>query len=95
MTTEVIETAVHVVHVMGLPFGIHLHGPGARSSRTAELVGQVHTDLVAADRIFSTHRVESDVSRIDRGLLADADADPAARQRYCGARIVPAPIRPA
>lgn len=77
MTTEVVETAVHVLHVMGLPFSIHLRGPGARSAQTATLIGQVHTDLMAADRIFSTYRAESDVSRIDRGLLALVDADPA------------------
>lgn len=77
MTTKVSENAVHVLHVMGLPFSIHLRGPDARSSRAAAVVDQVHQDLVTADRIFSTYRLDSDISRIDRGLLEVTDAHPA------------------
>ncbi len=67
---------MHVLHVMGLPFSLHLRGPGARSAETVRLVQQAHEELVRVDEVFSTYRPDSDVSRIDAGLLLVSDAHP-------------------
>ncbi len=79
MTTEVRaapKTAVHVLHVMGMAFSIHLRGPEPGITHARTLVERVRRDLVRADEVFSTYRTDSDVSRIDAGLLSVADADP-------------------
>ena len=83
MTTEagaVPTTAVHVLHTMGMTFSIHLRGPASGTTRARTLVERVRRDLVRADEVFSTYRADSDVSRIDAGLLSVADADPTVRE---------------
>lgn len=78
------RTGGHVVRtamIMGLPFSIHLR-PAVRAQDILtdemidEAVQQVWESLRESDRIFSTYREDSDISRINRGELAVADADP-------------------
>lgn len=67
---------VRTAMIMGLPFSVHLRG--ALEPRTVDdAVAQVWTSLRWADRVFSTYRQDSDISRIRSGELRLRDADPA------------------
>lgn len=63
---------VHVEHCMGTVFSIDLRDAGDWTVAIARVVGWLHR----VDGIFSTYRPDSDISRIRRGDLALADADP-------------------
>ncbi len=65
-----------VRQIMGLPISLHIRGPQARSPQVVRAGEQFFADLVSADRLFSTWKPESQVSRIRRGLLRLQDADP-------------------
>jgi thiamine biosynthesis lipoprotein len=73
---EVGERIAFVEQVMGLPWSVHLRGPGARRAGTSALVGEAFRELHRLDSVFSTYRPDSDVSRIGRGELRVDDADP-------------------
>ena len=62
--------------IMGLPFSIHLRGVAQPDALDAA-VQEVWASLRAADRVFSTYRADSDISRIRRRELRVRDADPA------------------
>lgn len=68
--------------IMGLPFSVHLRADVTDDVERfdAELydavVNRVWDRLRQADAVFSTYRSDSDISRIGRGELAVADADP-------------------
>ncbi len=70
--------------IMGLPISIHLRGIVDRhvgdGTAEARAVQRVWDDLRTADRIFSTYREDSDISRIARGEIGVAAADPAVRE---------------
>ncbi len=61
---------VHVEHCMGTVFSIDIRDRGAWGDAIAEVVRWLHH----VDRVFSTYRVDSDVSRMRRGELAVTDA---------------------
>jgi thiamine biosynthesis lipoprotein len=63
---------VHVEQCMGTVFSIDIRDPGDWATAVAEVIAWLHE----ADRIFTTYNDESDISRIRRGELAVADADP-------------------
>ncbi|WP_230686380.1 FAD:protein FMN transferase [Catellatospora vulcania] len=65
-----------VEQVMGMPVSLHLRGPGLDSAPVRRGVEAVFALLRETDAVFSTYRVDSDVSRINRGELAVADAHP-------------------
>jgi thiamine biosynthesis lipoprotein len=68
---------VWVEQIMGMPISIHLRSRGADPAPGAHAaVTACFDDLRRIDRIFSTYRSDSDVSRIARGELTIADADP-------------------
>ncbi len=85
-------SAVRTAMIMGLPFSVHLRSRSRPLHRgTAEsgavdvlavdsAVEAVWDSLRWADRVFSTYRPDSDVSRIRRGELSVRDADPAVAQ---------------
>jgi thiamine biosynthesis lipoprotein len=64
-----------VEHVMGMPVIIEVCDSHARS----ETVGRAFEWFGLVDRIFSTYRPDSEISRLNRGELSLADADPAVR----------------
>ncbi|HEY5198992.1 MAG TPA: FAD:protein FMN transferase [Solirubrobacteraceae bacterium] len=64
-----------VEHVMGMPVIIEVCDPGVRTGT----VDRAYEWFRLVDRIFSTYRPESEISRLNRGELALADADPAVR----------------
>jgi thiamine biosynthesis lipoprotein len=63
---------VHVEHCMGTVFTIDVRDPGDWTGPIAEVVGWLHR----VDRVFSTFRPDSDLSRLHRGEVALADAAP-------------------
>lgn len=64
--------SVHVEHCMGTVFSIDVRDNGDWTRAVDEVVRWLHR----VDRIFSTYRENSDISRIRRGALAVQDADP-------------------
>lgn len=64
--------------IMGLPFSVHLRGEFDDADAEAT-VQQMWDELAEVDRIFSTYRSDSDISRIERGSLTVARAHPDVR----------------
>ena len=65
---------------MGMPVSVHLRGEGARSETADARVQAAFDELRAVDVLFSPYRPDSQVSAIDRGELAVADAHPLVRE---------------
>jgi thiamine biosynthesis lipoprotein len=59
----------HVEHVMGLPVSLALRGRHADDAAGREAWRTVMASLRDADRVFSTYRPDSVVSRLDRGEI--------------------------
>lgn len=74
-----------VEHVMGMPVSVHVRGDDAHDPTTERAVRAVFQELHEVDRVLSTYRPGSDVSRYARGELALADCDPRVREvhRLC------------
>ena len=72
--------AAYVEQVMGLPVSIHVRGPAPRDEPVTAAVRRAFALLHRVDELFSTYRPDSQVSRIDRGELTLADADPWLRE---------------
>lgn len=64
-----------VEHVMGMPISLALRGRHAADATGHDAWRAVLSSLHRADRVFSTYRPDSVVSRIDRGELALDDPD--------------------
>jgi FAD:protein FMN transferase len=65
---------------MGMPISIHVRGQDVDSPEVAAGVQGAFALITEADRLFSTFRQDSEVSRIRRGELDPALADPLVRQ---------------
>jgi thiamine biosynthesis lipoprotein len=79
-TATTIPRRAWVEQIMGLPVSVHLRGPGLGSRLVERQVAAVFADLRRADRVFSTYRPDSDLSRWERGILRRTDADPALQE---------------
>jgi thiamine biosynthesis lipoprotein len=75
-TATAAPTARSVAQVMGLPFSLALRGRHAGTDAGRAAWAEAVTELRWLDRVFSTWRPDSAVSRIDRGELAVEDAPP-------------------
>ena len=65
-----------VAHVMGMPISLAARGPYAAGTRT-DLAWEAALEVLReADRVFSTWRPDSVVSRLARGEIALADCPP-------------------
>ncbi len=64
---------VHVEHCMGTVFTVDVRDPGSWGDAIDDAVAWLHH----VDAVFSTYKDTSDLSRIRRGELTEADADPA------------------
>lgn len=73
-------TARRVEHVMGLPVTLALRGRHTTDALADAAWQRVVDSLHKADRIFSTYRDDSEVSRINRSELALDDASPVVRE---------------
>jgi thiamine biosynthesis lipoprotein len=65
---------------MGMPISVHIRAEDVDSPWVAQAVEEAFDLLREADRLFSPYREDSEVSRIRRGDLAPAQADPLVRQ---------------
>jgi thiamine biosynthesis lipoprotein len=63
----------YVEHVMGMPISLALRGRHAADHRGSAAWAEAMAVLREADRVFSTYRPDSYVSRLGRGELALAD----------------------
>jgi FAD:protein FMN transferase len=63
---------VHVEHCMGTVFTLDIRDRGVWDDAISDAVGWLHS----VDRVFSTYRADSDISRVGRGDLVVVDADP-------------------
>ncbi len=61
---------------MGLPVSVVVRGPLARTDRADAVVQGLYADLRHVDRVFSTYRVESEVSLLRNGALPRGLASP-------------------
>jgi thiamine biosynthesis lipoprotein len=75
MSASVATRRSWVEQVMGMPISVHLRGNASSSARQAT-VDAVYADLREVDRIFSTYRSDSDISRLGREEVTVADCDP-------------------
>ena len=66
----------HVEHVMGMPISLALRGRHADDAAGRDAWRSVLAVLREADRVFSTYRPDSVISRIGRGDMTVADAPP-------------------
>ncbi len=71
------RTVRRVAHVMGMPISVALRGRHADDGRGAAAWAAALAVLREADRVFSTYRPESAVSRLNRGELDLAECPPA------------------
>lgn len=75
--TTALHRMVDVEQIMGMPISIHtiLEGPAGGSS-ARDAARRCFDDLRRVDRVFSPFDPRSDIRRIARGELRDADAAP-------------------
>ncbi|MFC4783559.1 FAD:protein FMN transferase [Nocardioides sp. MAHUQ-72] len=66
----------HVAHVMGMPISLALRGRHAHDAHGYGAWAEVMAALHDVDRVFSTYRDDSVVSRLDRGEIDLADCPP-------------------
>jgi thiamine biosynthesis lipoprotein len=72
MSTTTAPRTLHVEHCMGTVFTIDIRDPGGWQDAVDDVVAWLHR----VDRIFSTYRADSDISRMRHGELALGGADP-------------------
>lgn len=74
------RTTRYVDHVMGMPISLALRGRHTHDARALEAWAEVMADLREADRVFSTYRDDSFVTRLNHGELTLADCPPEVRE---------------
>jgi thiamine biosynthesis lipoprotein len=75
-----VARAAWVEQIMGMPISIHVRGDAPRSDHVAAAVQRAFAQLRWVDAVFSTWKVDSQVSRLQRGELALADCDREVRE---------------
>jgi thiamine biosynthesis lipoprotein len=68
--------ARYVEHVMGMPISLALRGPHADDGQARDAWAEVIADLREVDRVFSTYRQDSYISRLGRAEITVADCPP-------------------
>src|SRR5690349_312519 len=66
----------YVEHVMGMPISLALRGRHTDDDAAREAWARVMETLREVDRVFSTYRAASFVSRLDRGEIGLEDCPP-------------------
>ena len=66
----------YVEHVMGMPISLALRGRHTDDAAARRAWADVMASLREADRVFSTYREDSDVSRLGRGEIGLEDCAP-------------------
>ncbi|GGO89696.1 FAD:protein FMN transferase [Nocardioides phosphati] len=80
MSTVALAPARYVEQVMGLPFSLALRGRHTSDAAAREAWAAVVADLREADRVFSTWRADSWVSRLARGEVELGECPPEVRE---------------
>lgn len=65
-----------VQQIMGMPVSVHLRGDTVRTIDVEHHVRDYFDELRRVDRIFSTYRSESQISRLNRGEITLDDCSP-------------------
>ena len=73
MTTTSPPVRRYVEHVMGMPISLALRGRHADDAAARGAWAQVMSVLREVDRVFSTYRADSCISRLDRGEIGPED----------------------
>ncbi|MGZ4453007.1 MAG: FAD:protein FMN transferase [Nocardioides sp.] len=78
MSAVVAERPVqrYVEHVMGMPISLALRGRHTTDARALDAWAEAMATLHDVDRVFSTYRADSHVSRLDRGEITLATCPP-------------------
>ena len=71
-----VRPARYVEHVMGMPVSLALRGRHTDDSAAREAWSEAMAELGEVDRIFSTYRADSFVSRLARGEIAVQECPP-------------------
>jgi FAD:protein FMN transferase len=66
----------YVEHVMGMPISLALRGRHTDDTPALDAWAAVLAELRDADRVFSTYRADSAISRLGRGQITLADCPP-------------------
>jgi hypothetical protein len=69
-----------VRQIMGMPISIHVRGGDVDSPVVARCVEEAFDLVRQADRLFSTYRCDSEISRVRRGELDPGQADSLVQQ---------------
>lgn len=78
--TAVLPRRAWAEQIMGMPISVHVRDARAHSDEVAAAVGDVFSELMAVDAMFSPFRPGSQLCRIQRGELRLADADPSVQE---------------
>ena len=70
----------HVAHLMGMPVSLALRGRHTDDDEAREAWGRCVAELTEVDRVFSTYRQDSVVSRLSRGEIGPADCPAEVRE---------------
>lgn len=73
---EVARSARYVGHVMGMPITLAMRGQHCDDEAGREAWRDVMAELAHVDRVFSTYRPDSFISRLSRGEVSVADCPP-------------------
>lgn len=76
MTATLRPTARYVEHVMGLPVSLALRGRHTGDAAARAAWAEAMAVLREVDRVFSTYRPDSCISRLDRGEIAVEECPP-------------------
>jgi len=76
MTTTTRPTARYVEHVMGMPISLVLRGRHTDDDAARAAWAAAMAELHEVDRVFSTYRDDSYVSRLGRGEIGVEDCPP-------------------
>ncbi|MDR7251060.1 thiamine biosynthesis lipoprotein [Nocardioides sp. BE266] len=74
--TATLGTTRQVVHVMGMPVSLALRGRHAATAAGERAWLEAVATLRDVDRVFSTYRADSHVSRLDRGEIGLSECPP-------------------
>lgn len=76
MTTQSVTRRVWVEQIMGLPISLHIRTVDPDREELNEAVAALFATLRRFDDVFSTHRADSQLMRLRRGVLPVRDAHP-------------------
>ena len=80
MTVDQLPLRRYVAHLMGMPVSLALRGRHTDDPAAGEAWERCVAELTEVDRVFSTYREDSVISRLSRGEIGVADCPPEVRE---------------